>query len=221
MLSTSLQLHCEKWEWWWTLDRSCLCDCLTMMRLVWRWVPFTKEVLIVVVMLNLLLYQLRLEPNLLVDDNNILPGQRPFGLGTIRGSSVGLCVEDDDSCNYDFFSGYTIIVQGVKNIISACRECKVKRLIYNSTADVVLDSSRDIHNGNETLLYATKIVEIGKNQSRKYYVFGKNPSTCCGPDVCDIRTSYVSHQCTSSDGDSAAPCLMRRLAILDWLALAS
>ncbi|GJW83076.1 hypothetical protein Tco_0156221, partial [Tanacetum coccineum] len=47
------------------------------------------------------------------------------------------------------------------------------------------------------------------------------PSTCCGPDVCDIRTSYVSHQYTSSDRDSAAPCLLRRLVILDWLALAS
>ncbi|GKB97781.1 retrovirus-related pol polyprotein from transposon TNT 1-94 [Tanacetum coccineum] len=46
------------------------------------------------------------------------------------------------------------------------------------------------------------------------------PSTCCGPDVCDIRTSYVSRQCTSSDRDSAAPCLMRRLATPDWLTLA-
>ncbi|GKD05642.1 hypothetical protein Tco_1180616 [Tanacetum coccineum] len=41
------------------------------------------------------------------------------------------------------------------------------------------------------------------------------------PDVCDIRTSYVSRQCTSSDGDSAAPCLLSRLATPDWLTLAS
>ncbi|GJV59073.1 hypothetical protein Tco_1465173 [Tanacetum coccineum] len=47
------------------------------------------------------------------------------------------------------------------------------------------------------------------------------PSTGCGPDVCDIRTSYISHQCTSSDGDSAAPCLLRGLATPDWLLLAS
>ncbi|GJX41634.1 hypothetical protein Tco_0256624 [Tanacetum coccineum] len=47
------------------------------------------------------------------------------------------------------------------------------------------------------------------------------PSTYCGPDVCDIHTSYVSRQCTSFDGDSAAPCLLRRLATPDWLALAS
>nr|GEW04782.1 hypothetical protein [Tanacetum cinerariifolium] len=47
------------------------------------------------------------------------------------------------------------------------------------------------------------------------------PSTSCGTDVCDIRTSYVIHQCTNSVGDNVAPyllmglstpCLMRRLA---------
>ncbi|GKA14233.1 hypothetical protein Tco_0693879 [Tanacetum coccineum] len=41
------------------------------------------------------------------------------------------------------------------------------------------------------------------------------------PDVCDIHTSYVNRQCTSSDGDSAAPCFLRRLATSNWLALAS
>ncbi|GJZ96189.1 hypothetical protein Tco_0668523 [Tanacetum coccineum] len=46
------------------------------------------------------------------------------------------------------------------------------------------------------------------------------PSTGCGPDVYDIRTSYVSRQCTSSDRDNAAPCLLRRLATPDWLLLA-
>ncbi|GJS80576.1 hypothetical protein Tco_0730457 [Tanacetum coccineum] len=45
--------------------------------------------------------------------------------------------------------------------------------------------------------------------------------TYCGPVVYDIHTSYVSRQCTSFDGDSAAPCLLRRLATPDWLALAS
>nr|GEV71118.1 hypothetical protein [Tanacetum cinerariifolium] len=38
------------------------------------------------------------------------------------------------------------------------------------------------------------------------------PGTDYGPAVCDIRTSYVSRQCTSSDRDNAAPCLLRRLA---------
>ena len=42
-------------------------------------------------------------------------------------------------------------VSGVKNVINACQECKVKRLIYNSSADVVFDGSRDIYNGDESL----------------------------------------------------------------------
>ncbi|GJW25944.1 hypothetical protein Tco_0039755 [Tanacetum coccineum] len=47
-------------------------------------------------------------------------------------------------------------------------------------------------------------------------------STSCRPDVCDIRTSYVSRQCTSSDGDRlAAPYLLRGLATPDWLFFAS
>ncbi|KVH87768.1 3-beta hydroxysteroid dehydrogenase/isomerase [Cynara cardunculus var. scolymus] len=78
----------------------------------------------------------------------------------IEGSSVVFYVDDADSCNNDFFLGYTIIVQGVKNVIGACRECKIKRLIYTSTADVVFDGSHDIHNGNETLLYATKFKNV-------------------------------------------------------------
>ncbi|KAL8238707.1 hypothetical protein R6Q59_015274 [Mikania micrantha] len=81
-------------------------------------------------------------------------------VNAIEGSSVVFYVDDDSSFNHDFFSGYMIIVQGVKNVIKACQECKVKRLIYNSTADVVLDNSHDIHNGNETLLYATKFKNI-------------------------------------------------------------
>ncbi|GJT00499.1 hypothetical protein Tco_0821668 [Tanacetum coccineum] len=40
-------------------------------------------------------------------------------------------------------------------------------------------------------------------------------------NVCDIRTSFISHQYTSSDRDSVAPCLLRGLATPDWLLLAS
>lgn len=46
---------------------------------------------------------------------------------------------------------------GAKNVINACRECKVKRLIYNSSADVVSNRLHDIDNGDESLPYATKV----------------------------------------------------------------
>ncbi|GJV28537.1 hypothetical protein Tco_1384985 [Tanacetum coccineum] len=41
----------------------------------------------------------------------------------------------------------------------------------------------------------------------------------CGPERLVFRTLYISRQCTSSDGDNAAPCLLRGLAVLDWLLL--
>ncbi|GKE42079.1 hypothetical protein Tco_1469363 [Tanacetum coccineum] len=46
---------------------------------------------------------------------------------------------------------------------------------------------------------------------------GSMPQTlsciCRELDICDVRTSYVSRrQCTSSDGDDVAPCLLRGLA---------
>ncbi|GJY93843.1 hypothetical protein Tco_0509625 [Tanacetum coccineum] len=45
---------------------------------------------------------------------------------------------------------------------------------------------------------------------------------CREVDICDVRTSYVSRrQCTSSDGDDVAPCLLRGLATPALLVLAS
>lgn len=46
---------------------------------------------------------------------------------------------------------------GAKNIIAACQECKVKRLLYNSSADVVLNSWQDIDGGDESLPYSCKV----------------------------------------------------------------
>lgn len=46
---------------------------------------------------------------------------------------------------------------GAKNVISACRECRVKRLVYNSSADVVFDGLHDIRNGDESLGYPWKV----------------------------------------------------------------
>lgn len=74
----------------------------------------------------------------------------------IDGSSVVFYVDNVDSYSDDFFLSYTLIVQGAKNVVNACRECKVKRLVYQSTADVVFDGSHDIDNGDESLPYAWK-----------------------------------------------------------------
>ena len=51
-----------------------------------------------------------------------------------------------------------VIVQGTKNVITVCRECKVKRLIYTSTADVVISKG-----------------EVGVDNTDEYHPFPKEP----------------------------------------------
>ncbi|KAL6342421.1 hypothetical protein AAG906_009094 [Vitis piasezkii] len=69
----------------------------------------------------------------------------------IEGASVVFYMDPTITYTNDFYLCYMIIVQGVRNVINACQECKVKRLIYNSSADVVFDGSHDIYNGDESL----------------------------------------------------------------------
>ncbi|XP_021276851.1 3beta-hydroxysteroid-dehydrogenase/decarboxylase [Herrania umbratica] len=48
---------------------------------------------------------------------------------------------------------HSVNVQGTKNVIEACIELKVKRLIYTSSPSVVFDGVHGIFNGNESLPY--------------------------------------------------------------------
>lgn len=43
-------------------------------------------------------------------------------------------------------------------MISACRESGVRKLIYNSTADVVFDGSQSIRDGDESLRRPLKVI---------------------------------------------------------------
>jgi len=60
---------------------------------------------------------------------------------------------------------------GAKNVISACRECRVKRLIYNSSADVVFDGLHDIRNGDESLAYPWKVWFYFCQVWKSFFVF--------------------------------------------------
>ncbi|XP_050213284.1 3beta-hydroxysteroid-dehydrogenase/decarboxylase [Mercurialis annua] len=69
----------------------------------------------------------------------------------IEGSSVVFYMEATSFLNDDFYYCYKTVVQGAKNVIDACQQCKVRKLIYNSSADVIFDGSHDICNGDESL----------------------------------------------------------------------
>lgn len=47
---------------------------------------------------------------------------------------------------------------GTKNVIDACIELKVKRLVYTSSPTVVFDGIHGIFNGDESLPYPTKVI---------------------------------------------------------------
>ncbi|XVF37669.1 hypothetical protein REPUB_Repub20aG0029500 [Reevesia pubescens] len=77
-----------------------------------------------------------------------------------KGADVVFYMEPTDLDTHDFCNCYMIIVQGAKNVVNACRECKVRRLIYNSSADVVFDGSQDILNADESFTCPGKFLDM-------------------------------------------------------------
>ncbi|KAL4290364.1 hypothetical protein GQ457_14G000960 [Hibiscus cannabinus] len=73
-----------------------------------------------------------------------------------KGADVVFYMEPTDLDIGDFYNCYMIIVQGAKNVITACRECRVRRLVYNSSADVAFDGSRDILDGDFSFIFPGK-----------------------------------------------------------------
>ncbi|XP_057958057.1 3beta-hydroxysteroid-dehydrogenase/decarboxylase isoform X2 [Malania oleifera] len=112
-------------------------------------------------------------------------------VNAIEGSSVVFYTDATTTYADGFYNCYMVIVKGVKNVISACRECKVKQLIYNSSADVVFDGSRDIHGGDESLPYPWKFKDMFsdlKSQAEALVLFANDID---GLLTCVLRPSIV------------------------------
>ncbi|KAL3641614.1 hypothetical protein CASFOL_012429 [Castilleja foliolosa] len=105
----------------------------------------------------------------------------------IEGVSVVFYTESMDSLPPDFCFCYNIIVQGAKNVVNACQDCKVKQLIYNSSADVVFDNVHDIHGGDESLPYSGQFWDM----------------------VTDLRTQAEALILFSNDVDGLLTCALR------------
>lgn len=105
----------------------------------------------------------------------------------IEGASVVFYTDHVDSFPDYFHSCYAITVQGTKNVIDACRECKVKRLIYNSSADVVFHGSCDIRNGNESMPQSDQFKDL----------------------VTDLKAQSESLILFANDNDGLLTCVLR------------
>ncbi|KAJ9168137.1 hypothetical protein P3X46_019699 [Hevea brasiliensis] len=77
-------------------------------------------------------------------------------LKAIEGAEVVFHMAAPNSSVNSYQLHYSVNVQGTKNVIDACVELKVKRLIYTSSASVVFDGIHGIFNGDESLPYPTK-----------------------------------------------------------------
>nr|GMD71436.1 3beta-hydroxysteroid-dehydrogenase/ decarboxylase-like isoform X1 [Ipomoea batatas] len=65
-----------------------------------------------------------------------------------------MAAPDSSINNYQLH--HSVNVQGTKNVIDACVELKVKRLIYTSSPSVVFDGVHGIFNGDESMPYPAK-----------------------------------------------------------------
>ncbi|WOL02646.1 3beta-hydroxysteroid-dehydrogenase/decarboxylase [Canna indica] len=70
-----------------------------------------------------------------------------------EGTEVVFHMAAPDSSINNYQLHYSVNVEGTKNVIDACVECKVKRLIYTSSPSVVFDGVHGIFNGEESMPY--------------------------------------------------------------------
>ncbi|CAI9108697.1 OLC1v1008367C1 [Oldenlandia corymbosa var. corymbosa] len=109
----------------------------------------------------------------------------------VEGALVVFYTNTVDSSNGDFYFYYTTIVQGVKNVINACKDCKVKQLIHNSPADIVFESGRDIDKGDESKVYAGKFGSVVTDLNAQAEGLVLRANDIDGLLTCSIRSSNV------------------------------
>ncbi|XP_021714765.1 3beta-hydroxysteroid-dehydrogenase/decarboxylase-like isoform X2 [Chenopodium quinoa] len=77
-------------------------------------------------------------------------------LKACHGADVVFHMAAPDSSINNYNLHYSVNVEGTRNVIEACVEMQVKRLIYTSSASVVFDGVRGVINADESLSYPVK-----------------------------------------------------------------
>ncbi|XP_058102490.1 3beta-hydroxysteroid-dehydrogenase/decarboxylase-like isoform X3 [Magnolia sinica] len=140
----------------------------------------------------------------------------------IEGSTVVFHMDALDLSVHDIYHHYMVTVQGTKNVINACRECKVKRLIYNSSADVVFDGVHSIHNGDESLPYPWRYedrLSDFRSQAEALILFANGTD---GLLTCALRPSNVfgpgdTHFIPYLIGEARSVRAKSKLYVQGWL----
>ncbi|KAI3964708.1 hypothetical protein MKW92_023184 [Papaver armeniacum] len=74
----------------------------------------------------------------------------------LEGAEVVFHMAAPDSSINNHKLHYSVNVEGTKNVIDACVECKVKRLIHTSSPSVVFDGVHGTDNADESMPYPSK-----------------------------------------------------------------
>eukprot|EP00256_Glycine_max_P041193 XP_006590931.1 3beta-hydroxysteroid-dehydrogenase/decarboxylase isoform X2 [Glycine max] len=109
----------------------------------------------------------------------------------LEGSSVVFYMDVAGVDVNNFYTCYKLMVQGAKNVISACRECRVRRLIYNSSADVVVGGLHDIRDGDESLAYPWKTNNTLSDLKAQAEALILSANDIDGLLTCSLRPSNV------------------------------
>ncbi|KAH1232415.1 3beta-hydroxysteroid-dehydrogenase/decarboxylase isoform 3 [Glycine max] len=83
------------------------------------------------------------------------------------------------------------MVQGAKNVISACQECRVRCLIYNDSVDVVDGGLHDIHDGDEWLVSTWKTNNTLNDLKAQVEALILSANDIDGVLTCSLRPSNV------------------------------
>lgn len=75
-----------------------------------------------------------------------------------QGAEVVFHMAAPDSSINNHQLQYSVNVQGTQNVIDACVDVGVKRLIYTSSPSVVFDGVHGILNGTESMAYPIKVL---------------------------------------------------------------
>ncbi|XP_010548504.1 PREDICTED: 3beta-hydroxysteroid-dehydrogenase/decarboxylase-like [Tarenaya hassleriana] len=86
---------------------------------------------------------------------------------------------------------YSVNVQGTKNVIDACIELGVKRLIYTSTSGVVFDGVHSVLNANESMPYPSKHSDSYTETKSEAEALVLSSNGCNGLLTCCLRPSAI------------------------------
>ncbi|XP_051137793.1 3beta-hydroxysteroid-dehydrogenase/decarboxylase-like [Andrographis paniculata] len=112
-------------------------------------------------------------------------------LKACQGAEVVFHMAAPDSSINNYHLHHSVNVQGTQNIIDACTELKVKRLVYTSSPSVVFDGVHEILNGNESLPYPAKHNDSYSATKAKGEALVMQSNGANGLLTCCIRPSSI------------------------------